>query len=242
MSARGCRCLIVVLLLVATAATAGELESRHVTAYGTATIQVTPDQMKWRLLVRNMDLGSARQAAEDHAKRVGAVIEFLKDNRIEEKTIQTSGMRLGETWKHEYGERVLEGYTASTDVTFVLNDFDRYTDLWLGLAELPAVSVQGIELDHSDRISFQNEARVDAVLAAREKAEAMAAALGVHIGKPLAVEEEPSLDVRPFAREALYSNTMASAGGPAEADQSVAPGSIPIRVRVKVVFKLIDGD
>ena len=126
--------------------------------------------MRWHLNVRNINPKSSG-AAEDHGAMVAAVMAFLTQSQIAEETIQTSGMQLGENWTLAPGSRERDGYFASTDVSFTLADFTKYSSVWIGLSGLPAVTVRGVDVDHTDRIRFQNDARVKAVLAARDKAQ-----------------------------------------------------------------------
>ncbi|MFO7608669.1 MAG: SIMPL domain-containing protein [Candidatus Krumholzibacteriia bacterium] len=231
--------LALALLLPISAAAADESEPGRILVYGTAVRMVAPNQMKWHVVVRNVDPETARGAAKDHGTVVGSVLDFLKDGKIAAQDIQTSGMQLGENWQHNRGERVREGYYASTDVTFMLKDISQYEQVWTGLADLASVSIQSVELDHSDRITLQNEARVDAVLAAREKAQGIAVALGAKLGAPLAVDEDPLINEGLRGRLPNASNVMTTSGQSAGADDLFAPGSIPIRSRVKVEFALI---
>ena len=210
----------------------------HVTIYGTATIQVTPNQMMWFLVVRNVDPSSAG-AAEAHGTIVAKLKAFLRQSQIAEETIQTSRMQLGESFKFTRNERVPDGYAASTDVRFTLDNFARYASIWTGLSEIPGVQIRNVSLDSSERIKYQNEARTKAVLAARDKAKAIAETLGMQAGLPLAVEEDISA-VEAF--RAVTTNTTVNsesmAAFPSGTDQSVAPGTIPVMVRVKAVFSL----
>jgi uncharacterized protein YggE len=232
------RILLLALLLVVSTAAADELDPHHATVYGTATLEVAPNQMKWSLNVRNTNPNSTGAAA-DHTQMVAAVMTFLKESAVPAEKIQTSRMQLGENWNHERGMRVREGYFASTDVSFTLADFDKYAAVWIGLSGLSGVTVQGIDMDHTDRIRFQNEARTKAVRAARDKAQGIAEALGVTLGEPLIVDEDLSVseDLRtPFP---ALTNAVSPVGEPASIGESLAPGTIPIKVRVRAVFRLL---
>jgi len=229
--------LALVLGLMASAAGADEFETRHVTVYGTATLQVAPDQMKWHLNVRNIKPTSAG-VVEEHSGIVASVLTFLKESQITEATIQTSHMQLGEKWSGPRGSSVREGYFASTDVDFTLTDFTMYSPIWIGLSAFPNVTVRGIDMDHTDRIRFQNEARVKAVLAAGDKAEGIAEALGLRLGEPLIVDEDLSATEGWWAHS-ITTNVEASVGEPAGVDESLAAGSIAVRARVRAVFELL---
>jgi uncharacterized protein len=230
--------LALALLMSMGVASADELAQEHIAVYGTATLQVPPNQMRWLVNVRNTNPQSAA-AAEEHGALVASVMGFLRKSHVAEETIQTSGVQLGENWNPVLGSRERDGYFASTDVNFTLADFAGYAAVWTGLAGLPGVTVNGMELDHTDRIRFQNEARTQAVLAARDKARGMAEALGVRLGEPLAIEEDLSVSEGMRAHVLTMSNTVIPEGEPGDVDKYLAPGTIPIRARVKVVFAML---
>jgi uncharacterized protein len=233
-----CSNLVFALLLIVPAAKSVESEVPHIVVYGTATIQVTPNQMVWNLSVRNFNPTSTG-AARAHETTIAALLAFLKQSKIEEKTIQTSRMQLGENWKYKDGERFLDGYYASTDVQFELVDFSKYSSLWIGLSGIQGVQISNVSLGHSDRIQFQNEARTRAVLAAREKARAIAETLGARIGEPLMVEEDLSIADGYRSQLPVSTNSNILVEAPGGTDQSVAPGTIPVRARVKASFHLL---
>jgi len=177
-------------------------------------------------------------AAKAHETTVAGVLDFLKQSKIAEGTIQTSRMQLGENWKYSRGERTRDGYYASTDVQFTLVDLAKYASLWIGLSGIQGVLVSEVSLEHSDQIQFQNDARTKAVLAARDKAKAIAETLGARIGEPLIVEEDLSAVEGYRSQIPITTNTVRMEGDPGSIDQSLAPGSIPIRARVKALFRL----
>ena len=104
------------------------------------------------------------------------------------------------------------------------------------------MSVQGVTFDHTKRIEYQNQTREKAILAAKEKAAVSAKTLGVELGAPLLLEEDLSASEGwPMGYNNLLSNGNARAisgesSGPMEA---LAPGTIPIRIRVKAAFQML---
>jgi uncharacterized protein YggE len=230
--------LILLLILYALPAAADEFAAQHITVYGTATLEVAPDQLQWLVNVRTTDPQSER-AALAHGGEIAAVLSLLRARGIDETTIQTSRMQLGENWTQSQGPRVRDGYFASTDVSFTLTSLDDYAAVWTGLAALPGVTVHHVELGLADRIPHQNAARLAAVKAARDKAQAIADALGARLGEPLFVEEE-LLDGGRQPRLA-FSNVAMSAGGPGDGGEFVAPGTISVQVRVRAAFRLLTG-
>jgi uncharacterized protein len=233
--------LAISLMLAASEAKSQEPASPHITVYGTATIQAAPNQMKWLLNVRNTSPTSA-EAAASHGATVVKVLDFLKKNKISEESIQTSRIELGEIrkWDQSMNREVSDGYAASTDVQFTLSEFSGYSSIWMGLSLIPGLRVTNVSLDNSDRIKFQNEARSQAVLAAREKAKAIAETLGAKIGQPLIVEEDISaVEGYRLTTTNSSSNDVRALGSIAGQDQ-IAPGSIPISARMKATFRLLE--
>ncbi len=212
-----------------------ELGTPHVAVYGTAEIKVTPNQMHWSLNV-NTKNESLPTAAKNHTATVKQTLAFLKSLKIDEEKLQTSRMQFGEEWKNVNRERVKVGYFASTDITFTITDLDLYEKLWFGLAGMEGVSIQSTYYSHTDRIKYQNESRKKAVLAARQKAEELAQALGTQIIDPLKIEEisAPSFNGPLYANKAVaYDGMGGDEGG------SLALGQITISTKVKVYFKLM---
>jgi len=222
-------------LFLAVSSLADTVLPPHITVYGTATTEVVPNQMIWSLHVENRGHDLNTVAAEQ-TKIVQGVLDFLKQTGVESKSLQTSRMAFGENCS-----RTRDGYIASTDVSFKINQLDLYQPIWLGLAGMPAVSVQGVSYDHTRRIDFQNETREKAIVAAKEKAASCARVLGVELGPPLALEEDqPATDVWGMGMANNMVNNLRAMPGAAPArDEVVAPGTIPITIRVKAEFQLV---
>lgn len=225
--------LLIACLTWSTVSYADEDQIRKITVIGTATTEVTPDLMHWRLKVKTEDADLAK-VAENHSGQVSAALIYLKEHKIAEKGIQTSGMKFGENWSYQNRNKVLEGYIASTDITFKLTKLDQYQELWMGVSGLTNVSLTSVYYDHSDRASYERITRVKALENAAKKASVMANALNSKIGKALLIEEQNFHTPQPMAR--AYSK---SAEGAAD-NSSLATGQIPITMRVKVSFQLVD--
>jgi uncharacterized protein YggE len=216
---------------------ADENQPRQVSVIGTATTKVTPDLMHWRIQVENKgaELGKVAQA---HSRYVAAALDYLKQQKISEKSIQTSGMEFGENWSYQNGKKILEGYRASTEISFKLTELDKYQTHWMNIAGLDNVSLKGVAYDHSERIEYEKQTRIKALKAAKTKADLMASVLDSKVGKPILIEEyQPQ-----FARGNNTVNFARSAEGATASNSSFAPGEISITVRVKVSFQLKDSD
>ncbi|MDB6064484.1 MAG: hypothetical protein JWR26_692 [Pedosphaera sp.] len=229
---------IIISVLLSALAHSEEITLPHVTVYGTATTEVVPDQMVWSLKIENK--GAALDGvARDHSKVVESVLKFLRDAKVDDKAIQTSQMEFGENWEYLSSSRVKAGYYAATSVSFKITDLNLYQTLWFGLSKMPQVSVAAVTYDHTRRIQYQNETRQKAVQAAKEKAASMARALGSEISEPLLVEEDIALESPWSGNNAMYNNVRVSQNDGGAQIESVAPGTIPIKTRVRAAFRLV---
>ena len=102
-------CLLCLLCLsLVMSSHAAETTTRQVTVTGTATKDVTPNLMHWRLKINNQD-ADLKTVAESHSAFVKGVLDYLKKQQIPEKDIQTSGMLFGENWVYQNRNKVREG-------------------------------------------------------------------------------------------------------------------------------------
>ncbi len=231
-------CLLACLFILPSCAQAAELEVPHVAVHGTAVREVVPDEMIWslRATTRGVDV---QTVAKDHSVLMDQVLKFLKSSGIEENKTQTSSMRLAEDWEYQKQTRVKKGYYASTTISFKSTDLDNYQKLWIGISKIDHVEVGWVSFDHTDRIAIRGEMRIEAVHAAREKARELAQALDARIGAPFAINEISAGD---DVKSPAYANRMRAAdfaSGRAAEGNAIAPGTIPIRARVDVIFRLL---
>ncbi len=220
------------LALTPAAVLAEDFKVPHIEVWGVAERDVVPDLMNWSLEVRTEGL-DVEKVASRHQKAATSTLDFLKENGIEKEEMQTTRMQLQELWEWRDGARYRKGYFATTSINFETGDFETYNDLWTGLSRLEDVTVQNVSLAIDDRRSVVNEVQVDALRAARQKAQALAAALGGEVGEPLLISEESSDPVFPQQR-------MMAMEARAQDSAAISPGVITVEARIRAVFRLLN--
>lgn len=215
---------------------ADSTEIPHVLVTGTAIVEVVPDEMHWSLQLTTIQ-NSVAATAEAHDSHVSTVLSFLKENDISEEDTKTSRISITENWVYRNNNRVKEGYKAMTTVTFKSKDLEDYRSLWIGLSKLKDVEVSSVTFDTSDRIRHQNESRLKAVTAAKEKVVAMAGALDSLVHEPLAILEDQAGNTG-YNFRAVLGNFSGRSGESAESGTSISPGAISITTRVNVKFRI----
>ena len=214
-------------------------KSRHssIEVIGTATVEVIPDVMKWRIGIESKDK-DLKVVARVHAEIVSKLLTTLKTFDIEKEKTKTSNMSFGEDWKYVDSSRIKIGYKASTTITFSINDFDQYKSLWLKLSSIDTVSVESVKYDYSKRVEIENKLRQKALLNAVSKAKNIVSVLETTtLGEPLTIKE----GYRPSSKNSDDLNVMGDDDfGFGGGDQSpIAVGILEIKIHITATFRLI---
>ena len=203
---------------------------------GKALIEVQADIMTWSLQVTT-EGEILQDVASGQLNHMNAVSAMLIAAGIDPKDLEVTDMSFGERYSFSNRQRVRDGYTANSQIIFSLKDFSLYQNVWMELSKFNAVSVRSIGFDHSEKIALRNKARIQAIEAAREKAQKMAEALNVRLGKPLSLSEttpwSPAVSHNRMANVAMVNE---EAGMP----QGTAFGKIRIEARVQARFAIQD--
>ena len=223
------------MMAVASISHAGSSESDvpHISVSGTAKIEVAPDILHWTVLVSTTG-GNTEDVAQRQDASASTALGTIREIGIKSEDIQTSFTQLAENWVYRNQSHVMDGYKASTMITFRCLNLDLYRKLWLSLAKIPGVSIRSADWDTSKRILLQGEARATALKSAKEKADTMATTAGVSLLEPISiteVQDETGL---------LYRANAAPAWGvrPDGSEDSSSPGTIEVSARVEMSFRI----
>lgn len=186
------------------------------------------------------NLAKLQQENTEHANRA---IGFIKSNGVEDKDIKTQGYSVEPRYQNVFcgeGNRVCQppeivGYTITQTVSVKVRDFAKIGDLLSGVVSAGANSVSQISFTIDDRTALENKAREEAMMKAREKAEAMARAGGFRLGKLISINEGWGGPVYYGRAEAFGVGGDAIKGVPAP---TIEPGSQDIVVNVTMVFEI----
>jgi uncharacterized protein len=209
---------------------------RYIEVIGDGEMLVAPDEVVLQLGVETIrtDLDDARR---ENDKRVAAVLSLLKSSGIDEKHIQTDHVRVEPLYTYKGDrDRALRGFNIRKDMTVTLRDLTKMETITTDLLKAGTTNIYNYTLRSTQVRAQRDEARLMAIKAAREKAEAAAAALGQKIGPPLRITEVPLMDVY-STRTANVSTEMQGSVGDGMA-QTFAHGRVTISARVKIAFAL----
>ena len=247
---KGLMISVVILLCGAFSASAQEIDKLPmITVSGTAEIQVAPDEAVFSLDVTktNKDLPTAKRLNDES---VGKILELTRRFSVLPQHVQTTHISVDMKYESirdaktkifnddgdEIGKRVFRGYEVSKTVTVRLTDLSRFEEFFAEILKTGVSEVRNVRFETSKLRENKDKAREMAMKAAKEKATAMAAALGQTIGKAIKIIEG-NIGGQPYTNFSP-ANAKGVAGSFTESLVTFAPGAIKIEAQVTVSFQL----
>ena len=212
-------------------------EPRLVTVAGEAEVNVSPDEVVFDLTVStfNRELRVAKSQTDERLKNI---IALAKRYGVADADIQTDYINLTPRYRGDNEARTLLGYSVRKDLVITLRDVTRAEGLLSELLDSGVTRINTVSFRSSQMRKYRDQARDLAMKAAREKAAALAGAVGQKIGKAYSIEEEvPS---RSYASQNVMSNNSVSfdSDSSSASEGTLALGLIKISARVTVKFEL----
>jgi uncharacterized protein len=176
---------------------------------------------------------SAKAAVDNNSRRILAA---LKAASIDDKDIQTAYLDMQPTSYYEKHVRI-NNFTATQSLSVTIRDLSRLDNVMDAVMSAGANRIDGIEYQSSELRKYRDQARDEATKAAKEKAVALAQALGNQVGKTYSIEEVQqwegySMIGGPAANVALDRTVP-------RPPPSTAPGQLTVTASVIVSFDLL---
>jgi hypothetical protein len=200
-----------------------------ITVHGTGMVSGKPDTVTITLGVQTQ-APSASAALSANNQQADALVNALKAKGVEDKDVQTSQLSVDTTNSSPTG--AITGYEVNNKVTVTLHDVNNAGAVIdaAGHAAGDAIRVQSLDFSIADDSALRQQARADAVHQAKEQAQQLAQAAGVHLGDLRSINESTSsTPPTPMYRQMA---PEAASGVP------VQPGSEKLSVTVNLVYDI----
>ena len=205
----------------------------HVTGSGSVVGEPDIATLHLGVSVEKKTVAEAREAA---AAAMTAVVASLKANDIAENDIRTERFSIYPQYDYTDDGRMLRGYSVNNTVSAKVRELESLSDVIDDAAAAGGdiIVVNSIQFMIEDTTPLQTQARGLAVKNAEAKAQTLADASGVTLGKPIAITETSHAASLPiaFAEEAAFAADTARSKTPIEA------GELTIVVNVTVVYEM----
>jgi len=242
---------MVMIGIPARAQSGGAFDDRpKITVSGEAVVNVKPDKVVISLGIETSDADISTAKLKNN-EIMQKTVSVLKQLAISEKDVQTDYLSVQPRWRNESIRDTFLGYFVRNTLVVTITDVARLEDLVTRVLQSGVNYVHGIDFQTSELKKYREQARELALLAAKEKAEKMAAVLGQRIVAPIQINENymgssasylSSWNSWGYGRPLSLgmSNTQVSVGPENAGDitNTIALGKLAIRANVSVIFEL----
>jgi uncharacterized protein YggE len=178
----------------------------------------------------NTDVGGAVTEANDV---MNGVIEAISGSGVAEEDIRTTNFNVySDFYNPQTGEQTVERqYHVQNMVTVTVRDVSQVSTVIDAGLTAGANSVFGLNFGIADPTGLEQEARLQAIENARDRAQKLADAMGVTLGDPIVISETFGGGAIPFAFDAQAG--LGGGGAP-----PVTGGQLSVSVQVNVIFAI----
>lgn len=203
-----------------------------ITIGGTGTAYVAPDTAEITVGVVTEEADAARTHAEN-AAQTARVHNAVRALGVADRDIQTVHYDFSQRYDMRDGSRSeVIGYTAQNSVVITVRDLNNVGKIIDAALANGANRIDSLNFTASDTSAAKNEALTDAVHGAKEKAQAVASALGVRLVRIANVYADTQAEM---PRNENYMPMMMAKGASAAATP-IAPGELSVAATVNVTY------
>lgn len=212
-----------------------------------AEVRVKPDRaaITFGLFEKTDNL---RQGAERLNAVAKQVADYCRTRGIEDRFIQTDSLRITPVYSHQitYAKNGVKAeteklqYELAQTFTITLEDPAQYEDVMYGLLGMGINRVENVSFYSTQMRRYRDEARRLAVKHAREKAELLAEAAGIRLGKAVNVTENtlPSWPAARYAASNVSQNVLTEGAAGDNLLPATATGMISVKAAVTLTYKI----
>ncbi|WP_320815587.1 SIMPL domain-containing protein [Flavobacterium sp.] len=226
--------VILLLIMVSSSVFAQEVKQvPQISVIGEGKIKVVPDEALISVSVETI-AKEVKEAKNQNDVIADKVLKLIKKKGILSSDFQTQRMSL--TQNYDYSSKK-KNYVANQTISIHLKDLSKYDELMLELVDTGINRIQGVEFKSSKIKEFEKQARKNALIDAKAKANDYVSVLdGQKVGKALLISDNSQTHYpQPMYGGMMKTMAMESDDLPRE---TLAVGEIEIISTVSVTFIL----
>lgn len=224
------------------------IETRNtITVSGTGEIYVKPDLAIVDFSVVT-EATSVAKAMEDNTAKMNTVIDFMKQQGIEDKDLKTVNFYVNPRYEWydtqaclmlygvacPSGRRVLVGYEVTQSLEVKIRDMAKIGDIIQGGTDKGANQVGDLQFTIDKEEEFKSQAREQAIQDAKTKAEELASQLGVKLKNIVNFNESSVFPYYAMKESAIPSGF----GGASSVAPQIQTGENKIEVTVNITYQI----
>lgn len=225
---------ILLLIMVSSTVFAQDVKQvPQISVKGEGIIKVVPDEALITVSVETINK-EAKEAKRINDEISDKVLKLIKKKGISTTDIQTQRMSLSQNYDYNTKKK---NYVANQTISIHLKDLSKYDELMMELVDTGINRFQGVEFKSSKIKELEKQARKNALLDAKSKAEDYVSVLvGQKIGKALLISDNSQTNYpQPVYGGMMKTMAMESDVSPRE---TLAIGEIEIISTISATFLL----
>jgi uncharacterized protein YggE len=204
---------------------------RTIVVTGMAEAEVTPD-------ILNVSI--SLQEYMDGKKHVSiSTLEAELENAVKNAGIPKEDFTIDDIagWNYYYQKKKAPDFMAGKQYRIRVHNLDKYNQILAALNPKGVSSTEVQSYEYSKRVELKRELKINALIAARDKATYMLDALGEKLGQPVTIDETEPIPSYFSSPSSIYANsTMRTNAAPAESDINYK--KIKLSFQVRAVFEI----
>jgi uncharacterized protein YggE len=205
----------------------------YIEVTGSSEMEVVPDELYFQITVKEYEKDKSTKVSLDE-------IDVLLKNKLTALGIGIENLQISDITS-SYSKKFLQGYEvfASKEYRLKITDFSKADSLYTCLAEKYISYITLLYTANSKITEFRKQVKIDAIKAAKNKAEYLVESIGDTLGRTLLIEEiEPTYSYNYYGN---YSNSNSFSNNVTvynTSDYANSFQTINLRYEIKVRFEI----
>jgi uncharacterized protein len=238
--------LLSTMMVALSAGLASAQTPRTISVHGNAEIKVAPNEVIVTVGVETSAMEIERARSENDSK-VKAITQAARGQGVAAEHVRTDFIDIRPRYRDDDIRRDFLGFFARRSLAITLRDVSKFEPLMSAVLAAGANYLHGVDFRTTELRRYRDEARRLALIAAREKATAMAASFNVALGDPVTIQEGSSEWSSPYGSwwgpryygmNSAQNSVQVSGGSGLTGDEALVPGQISVTASVNVAFEL----
>jgi uncharacterized protein YggE len=204
---------------------------------GEGKVAAKPDIATVTIGVTN-NAATAKVAQDRNTESMNKIIDYVKQQGVADKDITTSNFSVFPNYDYNGGTNRIISYNANQTLTIKVRDVDKSTatlsEILSGALDSGSNQIQGVYFGFDDSDALRQEARKQAIEKAKQKAQELADASGIKLGKVVSIQENSVYFPTPYLMDA----TRAEAGMGGGGTPPIQAGSQDVTATMTVIFEV----
>ena len=205
---------------------------REITVSATGQTAVIPDIATIRLGVTT-EGDEVSEVTSENTEKINTIIGEIKALGVNKEDVQTTRYSLSPRYDWDEGRRNFAGYELIQEITIKIRDFSKVGEVLDRATSSGANIVEDLQFVVEDIDAAKEDAIVEAIGKAKEKAKILARASGLKLGKIVNIYENYY-----YPQEDQYKYAMEGVGMGGRETLDIEPGEQEISVEVNIVYRL----